>query len=131
MRTCTATLVRNLMLSAAAVLMAMAAVTPSGAAIGPRDQITFSRPVALPGVVLPAGSYTFEVMNPDSSSTVVRVSHRDTHQVFFSGLTMMAVRPANLAAGRLVTVGEAAAGAAIPITAWYPTGRLAGHRFVW
>lgn len=131
MRTCTATLVRNLMLTAAAVLMAMAAVTPSGAAIGPRDQITFSRPVALPGVVLPAGSYTFEVMNPDSSSTVVRVSHRDTHQVFFSGLTMMAVRPANLAAGRLVTVGEAAAGAAIPITAWYPTGRLAGHRFVW
>ena len=131
MRICTATLVRSLMLTAAAVLMALAAVTPSGAAIGPRDQITFSRPVALPGVVLPAGSYTFEVMNPDSSSTVVRVAHRDTHQVFFSGLTMMAVRPANLAAGRLVTVGEAVAGAAIPITAWYPTGRLAGHRFVW
>ena len=131
MRTCTATLVRNLMLTTAAVLMALAAATRSGAAIGPRDQITFSRPVALPGVVLPAGSYTFEVMNPDSSSTVVRVAHRDTHQVFFSGLTMMAVRPANLAAGRLVTVGEAAAGAAIPITAWYPTGRLAGHRFVW
>ena len=131
MRTCTATLVRSLMSTAAAVLMALAAVTPSGAANGPRDQITFSRPVALPGVVLPAGSYTFEVMNPDSSSTVVRVAHRDTHQVFFSGLTMMAVRPANLAAGRLVTVGEAAAGAAIPITAWYPTGRLAGHRFVW
>jgi hypothetical protein len=70
-------------------------------------------------------------MNPDSSSTVVRVAHRDTHQVFFSGLTMTAVRPANLPASRLVTVGEAPAGAAIPITAWYPTGRLSGHRFVW
>jgi hypothetical protein len=119
------------MLTTAGALMALAATIPSGAAIGPRDQITFNRPVALPGVVLPAGSYTFEVMNPDSSSTVVRVAHRDTQQVFFSGLTMTAVRPANLPASRLVTVGEAPAGAAIPITAWYPTGRLAGHRFTW
>ena len=123
--------IRTLMMTTAAALLALAAATPSGAAMGPRDHITFNRAVALPGVVLPAGPYTFEVMNPDSSSTVVRVAHRDTHQVFFSGLTMTAVRPANLAAGRLVTVGEAAAGAAIPITAWYPTGRLAGHRFVW
>ena len=131
MRTCTATVIRNLMLTTAAVLLALTAVIPSGAAIGPRDQITFNRPVALPGVVLPAGSYTFEVMNPDSSSTVVRVSDRDTHQVYFSGLTMVAVRPASLPADRVVTVGEAPAGAATPITAWYPTGRVAGHRFVW
>jgi hypothetical protein len=131
MRTCTATVIRNVMLTTAAVLMALAATTPSGAALGPRDQITFSRPIALPGVVLPAGSYTFEVVNPDSSSAVVRVAHRDTHQVYFSGFTMAAVRPANLPADRVVTVGEAPAGGAIPITAWYPTGRVAGHRFVW
>lgn len=131
MKTCTATVIRNLMLTTAAVLMALAATTPSGAAVGPRDQITFSRPVALPGVVLPAGSYTFEVLNPDSSRTVVRVAHRDTHQAYFSGFTMTAVRPANLPADRVVTVGEAPAGAAVPITAWYPIGRLAGHRFVW
>jgi hypothetical protein len=70
-------------------------------------------------------------MNPDSSRTVVQVARRDTHEVYFSGFTMIAVRPANLRADRVVTVGEAAAGAAIPITAWYPTGRLSGHRFVW
>ena len=131
MRTCTATVVRNLMLTTAALLLALVAATPSGAAIGPRDQITFGQPVSLPGVVLPAGAYTFEVMNPGSSSTVVRVAHRDTHQVYYAGLTMTAARPANLPSDRVVTVGEAADGAAIPITAWYPKGRLSGHRFVW
>ena len=123
--------IRTLVSTTTAVLVALAAAIPSGAASGPRDQITFSRAVALPGVVLPAGSYTFEVVNPDSSNTVVRVARRDTRQVYFSGFTMIAVRPANLPADRVVTVGEAPAGAAIPITAWYPKGRLSGHRFVW
>lgn len=131
MRTYRATFVRTLMLTTAAALVALAAATPSGAAMGSRDQITFRGPVSLPGVVLPAGAYTFEVANPGSSSTVVRVARRDTGQVYFAGLTMTAVRPANLPGDRVVTVGEAAAGAAIPITAWYPTGRLSGHRFVW
>jgi hypothetical protein len=119
------------MLTTAAALLALAATTPSGAALGPQDQIRFNRPVALPGVVLPAGSYTFTVMNPDSSRTVVQVANRDTHAVYFSGFTLMAVRPTSLPVDRRVTLGEAPAGAAIPITAWYPTGRSLGHQFAW
>jgi hypothetical protein len=87
--------------------------------------------VALPGAVLPAGAYIFEVANPDSSQTVVRVSHRDTRRVYFAGFTMRVARPGSLPADQVVTVGEARSGEAMPITAWYPRGRLSGHRFVW
>ena len=71
------TLTRHLVFTAAIALLALSAA-PSGAALGHWDRITFSGPVALPGVVLPAGSYTFEIANPETSLRVVRVSRSDT-----------------------------------------------------
>ena len=35
---------------------------------------TFSAPVEVPGMVLPAGSYKFELADPDSTRRVVRIS---------------------------------------------------------
>ena len=131
MRTYTVTC-RNLMLTAGAALLALTAAAPSGAAIGPRDVLTFSRAVALPGVVIPAGAYAFEVANPDSSSAVVRVTRRDTRHVHFAGFTMRVTRPASLPLEQsAVSFGEAPAGEPVPITAWYPAGRIAGYRFDW
>jgi hypothetical protein len=131
MKTYRATVVRSLAFVAATALLAAAAATPTGAAIGQRDEITFRRAVALPGVVLPAGPYIFEVANPDSSLTVVRVAHRDTHKVYFAAFTMSVQRPASLPASQVVTLGEAPAGNAVPITAWYPRESRSGHRFAW
>jgi hypothetical protein len=131
MRTYTATVVRSLAVTAAAALMALVAAAPSGAAFGRHDQITFRRAVALPGVVLPAGAYIFEVANPESSRVVVRVANRDTKRVHFAGHTLTAPRPASLAAREAVTLGEAPRGEPIPVTGWYPTGRSMGYRFIW
>ena len=39
--------------------------------------LTFSGPVQLPGVTLPAGTYRFQLADPDSSRRVVRVSDKD------------------------------------------------------
>src|SRR5207245_2922314 len=36
--------------------------------------LTFSGPVNMPGITLPAGTYRFELMDPDSSRRVIRVS---------------------------------------------------------
>lgn len=130
MKTYRATIVRNLTFAAAA-LLAVAAAAPTGAAVGQRDHVTFSGAVALPGAVLPAGAYIFEVANPDSSRTVVRVTHRDTRRVHFARFTMRVSRPASLPDDQVVTLGEAPAGEAVPITAWYPSGQPSGHRFVW
>ena len=125
------TLIRNLVFTAAIALMAFAAATPTRAALGLGDRITFSGPVALPGVVLPAGAYTFEVANPDSSLRVVRVTRRDTGRVYFAGFTRMIPRPVDLPADRLISLGEAPRGQAVPIDVWYPSGRSQGHRFIY
>ena len=125
------TLTRNLVFLAAIALLTLAAATPSRAALELGDKITFSGPVALPGVVLPAGAYTFEIANPDSSLRVVRVTRRDSGQVYFSGFTRLVPRPVNLRADQRIGLGEASRGAAAPITVWYPSGHAEGHRFIY
>ena len=94
------------------------------------NYLTFSGAVALPGVVLPAGTYTFEVANPDTSGNVVRVSRRNG-RVQFLGFTERVERPAGLAKDRAVVLGEAPAGAPPPIIGWYPLGSSTGHRFIY
>jgi hypothetical protein len=37
---------------------------------------TFSAPVEMPGMVLPAGSYKFELADPDATRRVVRISDK-------------------------------------------------------
>ena len=125
------TLTRHLVFTAAIALLALAAAAPSRAALGPGDRLTFSGPVALPGVVLPAGSYTFEIANPDSSLRVVRVTRRDTGRVYFAGFTRMIPRPVDLPADQLISLGEAPRGEAVPINVWYPSGRSQGHQFIY
>ena len=125
------TLTRNLVFTAAIALMAFAAAAPTRAAIGLGDRLTFNTAVALPGVVLPAGAYTFEIANPDSSLRVVRVTRRDTGRVYFAGFTQMVPRPVDLPADQVISLGEAPRGEAVPITVWYPRGRSQGHRFIY
>ena len=125
------TLTRHLVFTAAIALLALAAATPSRAALGLGDRITFSEAVALPGVVLPAGSYTFEIANPESSLRVVRVTRRDTGRVAFTGFTRMIPRPVNLPANQLISLGEARLGDPVPINVWYPSGRSQGHQFIY
>jgi hypothetical protein len=91
------------------------------------NHLTFSGPVGLPGVTLPRGTYTFEVipLHPD----IVRVLSRDGSRMYFTGFTMRVVRPAGLSADQPVTVAETARGVAPRITAWYPVGASHGQEF--
>jgi hypothetical protein len=128
------TLTRHLVFTAVIAVLALAAVTaaaPSRASLGRWDRLIFNGPVALPGVVLPAGAYIFEVANPDTSLTVVRVSNRATGRVYFADFTERVPRPAALPADQLVSLGEAPKGEAVPIKVWYPSGRSQGHRFIY
>ena len=103
-------------------------------AMNPAHQalLTFSRPVSLPGVSLAAGTYLFEVANPDTSSDVVRVrSNEDYRHVYFTGFTKRVDRPKGLRADRPVVLGEPGAGIAPPILAWFPEGAATGRQFVY
>ena len=95
------------------------------------NHLTFSGPVALPGVTLRAGTYIFELADPTVSYTLVRVLSRDRSRVYLTAFTMTTERPAGMPADRLVSFGEAPAGFAPPITAWFPVGESTGHQFIY
>jgi hypothetical protein len=96
-----------------------------------RTLLTFSGPVALPGVTLAAGTYAFEAASPLASPNIVRVLNKQSSQVYFMAFTEPIARPDNLPSDRRVSFGESLPGIAPPITAWYPSGEAVGHRFIY
>jgi hypothetical protein len=92
--------------------------------------LTFSGPVGLPGVTLVAGEYAFEVAHVDSGD-VVRVRYRKTNRVSYMGFTHRIERPRSLAMDKSVILGEARAGEAAPILAWFPLDARTGYEFVY
>ena len=95
------------------------------------NYLTFSRAVALPGVELAAGTYIFETPANAMANSIVRVSSRDGRKLYLTAFTHEVERPRGDDGTLIVSVGEAAAGAAKPITAWFPIGERVGHQFVY
>ena len=116
--------------SAAIVVLMMTASGDAWVNTGRTNHLTFSGPVALPGVTLTGGTYIFELPIP-TSLDVVRVLSRDRSKVYFIGLTTPIQRPTGMPADRLVSLGEAPAGVPVPITAWYQLGGSMGHQFIY
>jgi hypothetical protein len=91
---------------------------------------TFSAPVEMPGIVLPAGTYKFELADPDNSRRVVRVSDKEggkVHGTFLSIPNQML----DPAAKPLVMFKEAPAGAPEAVKAWFYPGEATGYEFVY
>ena len=116
-----------------ACLLAVAGLalsSPSGAETFARtNYITFSKPVRLPGMVLGSGTYIFELTDPLGAADAVTVRSRDRRHVYYTGLTRMVPRPYGMRPDRLVSVAEARADAAVPITVWWPVGETFGRQF--
>lgn len=113
-------------LGLAVAVSASAWVTPNKT-----DLLTFSGPVGLPGVTLPAGTYVFELAATPTASNVVRVMNRERTMVYFGAFTARIDRLEPVPDHRRVSFGEAPKGVAQPITAWYPGGESMGHRFIY
>jgi hypothetical protein len=93
--------------------------------------LTFNRPVGLPGVTLPAGSYVFERVETASRIDLVQVRSRDRSTVYLTAFTRMVDRPGDLRPGQVVTFREAKAGAPPQIATWFPAGEPRGHQFIY
>jgi len=91
------------------------------------NYVTFSAPVALPGVTLAAGTYVFRSPT-ELDKNVVQVMNRTQTVSYFMGFTTPVDRPLGQP-DRMVTLGEAAPGQATPIKAWFPLGQRDGHAF--
>jgi hypothetical protein len=116
------------------VVLALTAGAASVYARGPfarTTYLTFSGPVALPGVTLAAGSYVFELADPTGGSNAVVVRNKARTEHYFLGLTLRVDRPGGLAGEGAVSFGEARPGEARPIVAWYPPDSASGMKFIY
>ena len=109
------------------LVLASFAVAASSRAgnIARTDYLTMNRATTLPGVVLPPGTYVFEVV--EGRADVVRVSDRATRRVLYMGFTNIVRRPDGIS--NALTFGEAARGEPAPIQVWFPSGVRRGHEF--
>ena len=93
--------------------------------------LTFSKPVALPGVSLAAGTYVFELAAPGVSTNLVRVMSRDGKRLYYMGFTHSVPRPAAMTNHSLVSFGEAPEGMPQPIAVWFPPDTADGRQFLY
>lgn len=95
------------------------------------NHLTFKRAVALPGVVLAPGAYTFESGPAGSNPEIVQVKTRDGKRVLYTGFTLSVRRPAEMPRSQAIAFAEAAPGEAVPVSAWYPIDSSTGHEFLY
>lgn len=118
-----------------AVMLGLLAASSIGAAgpVSPRRTtfLTFNTPVKVPGATLGAGTYRFELADPDSSADVVRISSKDRSHLYWSGFARIVERPAGMKLDQLVTFGEAPAHTPPPITVWYFENERIGRQFIY
>ena len=122
---------RILTAGALGVLLLGATAKPSGAwsDINHREYLTFSGAVAIPGAVLPAGTYVFEVPTSSFSNTVLRVASRDGKTIYLTQFTRIVKRSA--ASDQHVSFHETRRGEAPSIDVWYPMGSDGGRQLVY
>jgi len=91
---------------------------------------TFSAPVEVPGMVLPAGTYKFELADPDASRRVVRISEKEGGKIqgIFLSIPDQTLQPSDKP---LVMFKEAPAGAPEAVKAWFYPGETMGYEFVY
>jgi hypothetical protein len=92
--------------------------------------MTFSGPVAIPGQVLPTGTYVFKLLDSSSHRHIVQVFNPEENHVFGTFLAIPDYRM-HPSSQTLVRFHEPAAGEPQAIKAWFYPGRSYGHEFVY
>jgi hypothetical protein len=117
-------------LCAAAILAACLAPAAHADEWTKLTYFTFSAPVEMPGMVLPAGSYKFELADPDSTRRVVRISDKEGGKIqgIFLSIPDQKLEPSDKP---IVMFRETPAGAPEAVKAWFYPGETTGYEFVY
>jgi hypothetical protein len=94
-----------------------------------RTVLTFSQAVAVPGKMLSAGTYVFQLAESQANRHLVQVSDQ-SGRILVMVVTTAVYRPSPEDKTRL-TFSEQSAGAPRPITTWFYPGRIDGEQFVY
>ena len=89
---------------------------------------TFSAPIELPGVALPAGTYIFE--HPITGEHLVQVLSQDGRTVYGTFITIPETRM-TVTDQPTVQFREESAGTPPEIKAWFYPGRMTGDEFIY
>jgi hypothetical protein len=121
---------RRILIAGAVLTTCIAAIADARPAGTPavRETLRFDVAVALPGVTLAPGVYTFEVEPGDRRDTV-RVREGRGNRLVFDGPALAAERPRGLKANKSILFGACGRNEAPPIVAWFPRGRVVGVEF--
>lgn len=99
----------------------------------PWDQsstITFSKPIQIPGQVLPAGTYLFKLANGDSDRHMVQIFDAD-RTVLYATLQTIATEHREPTEEAAVTFAEQGAGKPEVLLKWFYPGRKTGNEFLY
>lgn len=91
---------------------------------------TFNEPVQVPGAVLPAGTYRFELLNPESQQGVVQIFNADRTHLLATVQTISAERM-EPTGDTAITLAEPEAGRPDALVKWFYPGNDIGHEFVY
>lgn len=91
--------------------------------------LTFSQPVELPGIVLPAGTYVFKLVDLPSTRNVVQVFNAEENHVY---ATILAIPHLHATPHEKPYIGfeERPAGTPMAIHEWFYPGHVSGLEFV-
>ena len=115
---------------AVAVFVCLMAATVFAQPFDKRTLFSFSAPVALPGVTLPAGQYLFRLADPNSTNKVVQVLNADGTKPYGLFFTIPAERFEPGAAPEVRFI-ETAAGTPAAIRTWWYPGQRTGYEFIY
>jgi hypothetical protein len=92
--------------------------------------LTFSGPVQVPGVTLPAGTYTFKLADLNGNRHVVQIFDKAEKKIF---TTLMAIPNQRLEPSDkpVVLFSEMPAGSPQAVKVWYYPGETIGNEFVY
>jgi hypothetical protein len=95
-----------------------------------RTFFTFSAPVALPGVTLPAGRYVFRIVDTTTSRKVIQVLSDDEKKPFAMANTIPDQRR-DPAKDATVSFYETPAGTPAAVKSWWYPGESIGYQFIY
>ena len=95
-----------------------------------KTDVTFSKPVEVPGTVLPAGTYVFKLADSDSNRNIVQIFNKDENHVYATILAITEQRP-QPADKTVITFEEHSKNAPEAVKAWFYPGENTGFRFVY
>jgi hypothetical protein len=114
----------------AAALVAMLASGARADEWNKKTFLTFSGPVQVPGVTLPAGTYTFKLADLSGNRHVVQIFDKAESKIY---TTILAIPHQRLEPSDkpIVLFSERPAGSPVAVKAWFYPGETIGNEFVY